>query len=144
MLFDTLMLHSFGLSLEKEKKTDGYQILPMLNFLTKWVCGAVIFWYFLTGRDTVSQLQGSSRATTCKAWEAFPEVTGAFIKLFKLGEISTIDEATTEHLIVVLYDRTSPHFSLEKEILSYADELNYQQLLTETRYLPSANMFAEQ
>ena len=108
------------------------------------VCRAVIFWYFFTGRDTVSQFQGSSRATTCKVWKTFPELTGAFIKLFKLGEISTIDVATIEHFIVLLYDRTSLHFSLEMEMLSYTGELYYQHLLTETTYLPCCSMFAGQ
>lgn len=88
--------------------------------------------------------QGSSRATTCKVWKTFPELTGAFIKLFKLGEISTIDVATIEHFIVLLYDRTSLHFSLEMEMLSYTGELYYQHLLTETTYLPCCNMFAGQ
>lgn len=35
MLFDTLMLQSFGLSLEKEKRADGYRIIPMLKFAAK-------------------------------------------------------------------------------------------------------------
>ena len=78
------------------------------------VSRAVIFWYALTGCDTVSQLRGHSKPTACKAWKTFPEVTDTFIKLSRSGENSTEDFEMIEHFVVLMYDRTCPHKTADK------------------------------
>ena len=83
------MLSELWIEFGKGEECEWLSIHSYAEIFGKRVCRAVIFWYFLTGHDTVSQFQGRSWATTCKAWKAFPELTDTFIKLFKLGEIST-------------------------------------------------------
>ena len=94
-----------------------HQWLPVhscAQLLGERVCRAVIFWYALTGCDTVSQFLGRGKPTAWKAWKAFPEVTDIFIKLSRSGEISTEDFEVIEHFVVLMYDRTCPHKTVGK------------------------------
>ena len=78
------------------------------------ICRAILFWYALTGCDTVSQFLGRGKLTAWKAWKAFPEATETFAKLAMLRDITTEDMDTIEHFIVLMYDRSCPYKNVEK------------------------------
>ena len=72
------------------------------------ICRALLFWYALTGCDTVSQFLGKGQ------WLAFPEVTETFIKLSQLSVITDADKDMIEHFVVVMYDRSCPYTTVEQ------------------------------
>ena len=84
------------------------------ELLGKRVCRAVIFWYVLTGFDTVSQFLWCGKPTAWKPMKAFPEVTDTFIKLSWSGAISTEDFKMIEHIVILMHVRTCPHKTVDK------------------------------
>ena len=71
------------------------------------VCRALLFWYSLSGCDTVSQFQGKGKKTGWQTWKRFPEVTEAFINCSSLNEPTCSDLKLIERFVVLLYDRSS-------------------------------------
>jgi len=64
----------------------------------------------LTGCDTVSCFYGKGKKSAWEAWNVYPEVTSAFLKLLTMTSEETVDEvtfATPQRYVVILYDRTS-------------------------------------
>ncbi|KAG7163186.1 hypothetical protein Hamer_G002264 [Homarus americanus] len=62
----------------------------------------------ITGCDTVSAFAGHSKKTAWATWNAFPEVTTAFLNLASTpSELPDGVLSTLERFIVLLYDRTS-------------------------------------
>ena len=64
----------------------------------------------LTGCDTVSCFYGKGKKSAWEAWNVYPEVTSAFLKLLTMTSEETVDEvtfATLQRYVVILYDRTS-------------------------------------
>ena len=97
-------------------------------------CRGVIFWYMLTGCDTVSQFFGHGKPTAWKAWKAryFYQTIwnfkfkkwDTFIKLSHSGEISTEDLEMIDHFVVLMYDLTCPHETVGKHCKYLFTQMN--------------------
>ncbi|KAG7175900.1 hypothetical protein Hamer_G009939 [Homarus americanus] len=69
---------------------------------------ALPVFHAITGCDTVSVFAGHSKKATWATWNAFPEVTTAFLSLASTpSELPDGVLSTLERFIVLLYDRTS-------------------------------------
>ena len=78
------------------------------------MCRALLFWYALTGCDTVSTCLGKGKLTAWNTWLTFPEVTDIFIKLSQLIVITDQDRYMIEQFVVVMYDRSCPYTTVEQ------------------------------
>ena len=84
------------------------------NLLGEEVCRAVLFWYALTGCDTVSHFQGRGKKTAWKTWGRYREATETFAKLSTLNILSDADLHVVEQFVVLLYDSTCPYSSVNE------------------------------
>ena len=57
---------------------------------------------------------GLGKPISWKVWKAFPEVVDTFIKLSQIVEITTKDFKMIDHFIVLMYDRTFRHQTVDK------------------------------
>ena len=57
-----------------------YPIHIYANLLSQKKCPALLFWYSVTGGDTVSRFAVKGKRTCWNVWEFFPEVTSTFIR----------------------------------------------------------------
>lgn len=75
-------------------------------------CALPMFHAF-TGCDTVSSFTNYGKNKAYKAWTAYPEVTAAFLQLSSSPQNIEAVRPVLERFVVVLYDRTSEHTSVD-------------------------------
>ena len=106
--FSYLNIEELWIELGSGKDMKWYPIHEIASVVGQDICSGVLFWYAMSGCDTVSAFAGRGKVVAWKTWQFFPEVTSVFERLSHNPEkITEEDFATLERFTVLLYDRSS-------------------------------------
>ena len=76
---------------------------------------ALLFFHSISGCEIVSAFKNKGKKSFFQTWEIFPEITSTFLKMSTYPlSIAEEDEQRIEQFIVLLYDRSSTSFSVDK------------------------------
>ena len=73
---------------------------------------AMPIFYAITGCDTTSEFKGKKEKTAWETWNAFPEVTQAFLSLMDERELSRDNFNIIQHYVCIMYSRTSKYMKV--------------------------------
>jgi len=95
------------------KKYRYIAVHELANCLGPEKSKALPAFHSLTGCDTTSSFCGKGKKTAWLAWSNFPDVTAALLKLGStLDTISDDTMLLLERFVILLYDRTAEHISV--------------------------------
>ena len=82
---------------------------------------ALLFFHSISGCDIVSAFKNKGKKSFFQTWEIFPEITSTFVKMSTYPlSISEEDEQRIEKFIVLLYDRSSTSFNIERLVKHFS------------------------
>lgn len=100
------------------KNFQNFSINKICGSLGQARCTALPMYHAFSGCDTTSQFLGKGKKSSWEAWNAFPEVTDAFLFLaehpFEQIDSSSDIFKLLERYVCVLYDKTSMTYSVNE------------------------------
>ncbi|XP_078351843.1 uncharacterized protein LOC144636497 [Oculina patagonica] len=111
MLSSTWPGSTFWVAFGMGKTFQLLSVNSICDYLGEEKCRALPFFHAFTGCETTSAFLGKGKKSAWEAWNAYPEVTEAFLYVndnpFNPLEIDFPLFKVLQRLLVVLYDRTS-------------------------------------
>ena len=110
-----LGLEELWVSFGRGRTKLWYPIHRMAKHLGPMKSKALLFFHSISGCDIVSAFKNKGKKSFFQTWDIFPEITSTFAKMSTYPlSISEEDEKMIEKFIVLLYDRSTTSFKVDK------------------------------